>query len=476
MAPKQHPQLSPANMAVQLTNAMAPLFRNIDGKVCAHGKTLNIWRPEDEPNDEWVPWIEEAHEAAMVKWTYRMVEKIASDLGAESVAMPALRLIDMLRREAMHNAPRTDTYLDYVKALKWDGTDRLTTFGRIIGLRVPPRVVDTVGAEAAARYVETIGRMLAIGPVQRHIGPYAQEHVPVLISTRQGTGKSSTLQALALGDGPDKGKHAEIKTLDEAHGGRLVIQKADHRAIAEFAELDYMLRHDNKGIVKSFMEGESATYDEKYVRGAVTVPWRAYFVGTTNNEEIMVDTENRRFACVHFEKQADRADRDVKDVESPLHLPAHPDYRDQVLAQAYYFATVCGESVQHLADSADFKEVRAAMDAESADAYSATDLIVRYLLEAYRKWEESTAGNLDGYGGEPCRVVWADVKDYVHNEAAGGRYNSKEVGPALKEFRDHARKGTRYGCMFKDNMWFASRKKSLAGVEIFDVDQLQTRR
>lgn len=468
---KKDPRTTRGQLAIFITEAMRAqdLFRRIDGKVYANGKVLNIPQPEDDPDGEWIPFVKEDQEAAVIKWVDKLMADLARSLDLDAPPEPALQYISMLRNEAIATAPRTDTYLEYVRALKWDGVDRLRTFGRIIGLYVPDNVKQYVGCALADAYVENIGRMLAIGPIQRHLQSFNQDKIPVILSLGQGTGKSSTLYALACANTPDHGHHAEIKTLDENHGGRAVIKKANHKAIAEFAELDSMLRHDNKGIVKSFFEGSTATYDEKYRSDLEEVRWRAYFVGTTNDDKVLVDTENRRFACIRINKQEDVPDRSITDTESPLHLLSHPDYRDQLLAQAYYLVTTCGENVQDLATD-DFITVQNAMDMESVDTLPVTDLIVRCLLE---KYDEHIKDPLQAK--TPCRVEWAVIKDYVHTYASGGRYAVKEIRPALKEFRAYAIQGKRYGCVFREQMWFAKTERNCAGVEIVDVEQLQTR-
>lgn len=419
---------------------------------------------------EWERYSQSKHEMRLLTSIDRWTDEYTENQNLESfeISRDCLRgLID----EAI--ACRTvDRYLDRIKALKWDGTNRIYDFGKAMGLYLPDEIRNHVGHEEADEYISKIGAMLILGPVERHIHPYNQLIVPILASREQGTGKGSTLQYLAFADSKNEGFHYESKTIDENHAGRHVAEASMGKAITEFAEIDHILNKQSSGFVKTLLEGASTQYDQKYTRGSVTVPWEAFFVGTTNVEDVLVDqTGNRRFAIVRMKKQEDTQHRDLKDSKSPIFLPYHPDYRDQLLAEAYFLLsgnlTTTNDEITE-----SFKETQGIVNEYSISDNPAMGLILKILDEGYGKWQKSAEIDRP----RVYRKSWSDLKEEVRQKGAGGQYSPSDMTRAINDFKINAISGKRFGCIFKMQAKVYVKdegEKNLSCIEVFDIDNLR---
>lgn len=112
--------------------------------------------------------------------------------------------------------------------------------------------------------------------------------MPVLISNRQGTGKSKAVRLLAYRY--DWGMDTDLDL-----GNKDSFMQIRGKWVVEMGEM-VAISKKRDGEVKSYLSRSEDTYRAPYDRFAETHPRRCVFVGTTNREEIFLDqTGSRRF-------------------------------------------------------------------------------------------------------------------------------------------------------------------------------------
>ena len=171
---------------------------------------------------------------------------------------------------------------DYLQGLKWDGTERVITWlYEYLG----------VGSAQPAEYLTSVGRAFMVSAVARVLDPGCQADCALVLEGTQGIGKSSALRILA-GDEwfsdslPSDLKHKDAK--DHLRG----------KWIIELPELAQFKRNEIE-TVKAFLSRRHEQYRPSYGRHEISYPRQCVFVGSTNENEYLVDvTGNRRFWCV----------------------------------------------------------------------------------------------------------------------------------------------------------------------------------
>ena len=304
---------------------------------------------------EWVTYSESKHLRLLISEADEIVRKTYLQYltGKEAVnfnyKIPKIEFKDILNM--LFSLNTQDTFMEWVKSKPWDGIDRKSTLHKAIGLSVLPyNEQPIVSDEEDDFYCKAIVHMILVGAIQRHISPYVQDFVPVFIGLG-GMGKSTTMKAFAGGfkdlkNGKDisprwyfgfKGK------INADNQGREFYRPQFGKAITELIEIDSILTSSNTGIIKSFFDADIPNFNEKFEKGMTEQPLTAFVVGTTNHERFLVDTTgNRRFLPVYMRQQIDTPNREsLKEndlyeyVNSPLYLYYHPEYMQQVYAQAY---------------------------------------------------------------------------------------------------------------------------------------------
>ena len=166
--------------------------------------------------------------------------------------------------------------LDRLRALTWDGLDRVTHFGR-----------DAFRTEDAELQNEQAA-LVVRGAVVRALEPGAIfPYTPILYSRKQGTAKGDALAIIAPGgfvSGVSFGDLDWEKKLGEKIGGT---------SIAELAEMSGLswreLRH-----AKDMATRTKIKYRAAYGRHAEDYPLQTIVVATTNDRHMLTDTEHRR--------------------------------------------------------------------------------------------------------------------------------------------------------------------------------------
>ncbi len=227
---------------------------------------------------------------------------------------------------AVAKSYRYDSAIEWALSLEWDGTDRLHDFARDI-----LHCADGEYHRAAMMYawVAAAGRIL-------HPGVKA-DMAPVLISPRQGTGKSSFIKAMS----PFEDWHTELG-MDEDSADQARVMRG--KVIIELPEMKGLSARDVSD-VKAFMSRAEEEFVPKYKEFAVTLKRRCVFFGTENRTRFLTDpTGNRRFLPLHVAVGHEYVD-----------WPRMKAQLDQYWAQAVHivksFSTVA-EAVEHYATRA----------------------------------------------------------------------------------------------------------------------------
>lgn len=167
-----------------------------------------------------------------------------------------------------------DAVREYLDELLWDGIPRLDTL-----------FVDYLGA-ADSDYTRAVTRKAFVGAVARTMMPGCKHDCMLVLSGKQGLGKSTILDKMSLGFFNDSIRTFEGKEASELLQGTWIV---------EIAELGAFGKSDAARI-KQFLSLRTDQYRAAYGRHKGTYPRRCAFFGTTNDREYLRDlTGDRRF-------------------------------------------------------------------------------------------------------------------------------------------------------------------------------------
>lgn len=198
-----------------------------------------------------------------------------------------------------------DPVIEYLDSLKWDGTERLDTL-----------FIDYLGA-ADDTYTREVTRKMLIGAVARAYEPGTKFDNMLILSGRQGIGKSTILRKIGF----DKWFTDGIKTFE----GKDLCEVIQGKWIVEISELE-ALNKSEVGSVKQIMSQTADRYRAAYGRIVQEHPRRCVFFGTSNNSDYLRDrTGNRRFWPV---------DTEVIPIKKSVFKDLTEDYTDQIWAEA----------------------------------------------------------------------------------------------------------------------------------------------
>jgi len=192
------------------------------------------------------------------------------------------------------NQNKFDSAILWGKGLKWDGVKRIDTF-----LEKYFGVTDAKYARAISRYMWSAmaGRLMVPG--------IKADIAPILIGL-QGAGKSTAVAAMS----PFDDWFCELDlSADDDKKARMLRGKL----VAEFGELRGMYNREVEHI-KAFMSRQFEEWVPKFIEYATRYYRRTFFIGTSNEEKVLVDrTGNRRWAPVrvgNVDVEALRTDRE----------------------------------------------------------------------------------------------------------------------------------------------------------------------
>jgi hypothetical protein len=199
-------------------------------------------------------------------------------------------------REAIHivaarNA--VDSLKDYFASIVWDGTPRVDTYFErayhavAATLEDQPVASDPAERDKAVRYCRFVSKSFLIGLAARALEPGCQvDTMPVLIGD-QGLNKSASFRELCPRPEWFTDDIGDIHTKDACANLKGIL-------IVEFAEFNRLMRA-SAAAAKSFLTKRDDRYREAYGHYTVRHLRRCVFVGSTNDEMPLIDTENRRF-------------------------------------------------------------------------------------------------------------------------------------------------------------------------------------
>ena len=167
--------------------------------------------------------------------------------------------------------------VDRLRALEWDGFDRLTHLGYYAFGQVH---TDELANQTAA--------LIARGTVVRALHPGAHyPYMPILGSSRQGVAKRDALRLLS------PGRYIEGVVLDGFDAQKKVQEKTRGASIVEVGEIN-QVGGGKLEILKSLLTDDALDNREAYARESVNRALSCIFVGTTNRKQFLIDSEHRR--------------------------------------------------------------------------------------------------------------------------------------------------------------------------------------
>lgn len=186
---------------------------------------------------------------------------------------------DALKNVAMRN--RFHPVRDLLNSLKWDGREHIR------GL-----LPDYLGAENT-EYTYQVWRLWMLGAIARIFQPGCKFDYTVIFQGRQGLGKSTFLQLMALNDGwfNDSLDSLDSDKAAQSLMGSWIIELAELKSLARTA--------GGVDSVKRFLTATQDKYRVPYERRADIFLRQSVFAGTTNKSDFLQDeTGNRRFLIV----------------------------------------------------------------------------------------------------------------------------------------------------------------------------------
>lgn len=251
-----------------------------DGNSVANVETFLAWSEVVVVFDEFerrtlvqgIPHLREWDDDAL-----RAVRMAANEFGLKMTAEfthEAVRALSM-----GHRIHPVREYLDRCQEA-WDGTARIDRW-----------LIDYAQAEDT-ELVRAIGSVFLIAGVRRIRTPGCKFDTLLVLEGQQGSGKSSLGRALGghddwFGDSLPLG--ADPKITIELTGGKWIV---------EHAELTGITKHEVENI-KAFLSRQVDEAREAYGRNKIRVPRQFVLIGTTNDDQYLIDgTGNRRFLPV----------------------------------------------------------------------------------------------------------------------------------------------------------------------------------
>lgn len=195
------------------------------------------------------------------------------------------RLVERTLRNECKKTLR-DTLQEYLAALPpWDGNSRLDFW-----------LADATQSGQTA-YCAAISRIIPLSMIARALDPGCLYRYVVIFEGDEEIGKSSLVRVLAGEQG-----YVELSMALESKEAHMILRGA---WVAELAELDSLSRTEETRL-KSFITMREDTYIPKYANDPISIPRRAIFIGTTNEESYLKgQTGNSRFLPLRLEHSID---------------------------------------------------------------------------------------------------------------------------------------------------------------------------
>ena len=176
---------------------------------------------------------------------------------------------------------------------EWDGTDRVSALAR--------RVSDNpVWVNGFHRWMLGLSAQWMQFRSDTNNANRANSVAPLLVSSRQGLGKSTFCRLLM----PDalKAYYTESYDLGSPASAEAKLAACGLINLDEFDKLSA----SKMPLLKNLMQASALNIRKAYKRSASALPRIASFIGTSNREDLLVDrTGSRRFLCVNLEHAID---------------------------------------------------------------------------------------------------------------------------------------------------------------------------
>ena len=225
-----------------------------------------------DEDDAWHEWGD-ANESMLRSWFQ------------DSIGMYNKNMLDDAMK-IFFEEQRTNPLLAKLNSLQWDGKPRIKNFLHAV-FKVP-----------ATKYHSEVGRLIFAGGVWRAFRPGCKFDDMVVLTGKQGTGKSTVTRYLNM----DDCYHRELKVITGKEG----IEALRGAWIVEMTELMAMTRVKETEAVKAYITTQSDSYRPPYGKNVMTIPRRCIFIGTTNNPQVLTDrTGNRRFYPVNVKSDGE---------------------------------------------------------------------------------------------------------------------------------------------------------------------------
>lgn len=204
-----------------------------------------------------------------------------------------------------------DSAMDYVKSLKWDGTERLASW-----------LTQAYGAPNDIYHI-AVGSNWLKGLVKRMVVPGCKFDFVLVLVGSQGLKKSTSLATLI-------GEKWHLETT-ETPDRKDFFEQMRGKVIIEFSEAETLSKTDIKKL-KAIITTQTDTYRPSYGHYSVDFPRRCVFAMTTNQEEFLKDdTGNRRWLPV--------------ECPQAVNLEWITANREQLLAEAYHRVINLNETI-----------------------------------------------------------------------------------------------------------------------------------
>ena len=176
---------------------------------------------------------------------------------------------------------------------EWDGTDRVSALARRVS-------DDPVWVNGFHRWMLGLSAQWMQFRSDTNSINRANSVAPLLVSSRQGLGKSTFCRLLM----PDALKAYYTESYDLSSPASAEAKLAAYGLI-NLDEFD-KLSASKMPLLKNLMQASALNIRKAYKRSASALPRIASFIGTSNREDLLVDrTGSRRFLCVSLEHAID---------------------------------------------------------------------------------------------------------------------------------------------------------------------------
>lgn len=207
--------------------------------------------------------------------------------------------------ESEHPAiPVFHPFMSYMKQLPaWDGKDRVTSLAQ----RVSP---DGLWVKSFHRWMLAMAAQWMGADIEK---VQANNVVPILVSSRQGLGKSTFCRRLL----PESLRAYYTDTYDLNNKSAMVSRLISF-GLVNLDEFD-QIPVSQMAKLKNLLQTEEQHYRRPYSRSEEYLPRIASFIATSNRHDLLTDlTGSRRFLCVEVNKVIDRSPIDYEQLYAQL--------------------------------------------------------------------------------------------------------------------------------------------------------------